>query len=124
MKKISLYLLLFFCAPNILAHDINWYSQHPEVVQKVIKDCPRKQPKDISCKQLQEIGIQLNELITLFVSDAHDYGQQILDIQQRINSKMQIASLKPEDESLKISILNDKLDMQKRLNIVRWLASP
>lgn len=127
MKRITFVIVLvLFSALNsqIFARDINWYAQHPEVVQKVIQDCPRKQPKDISCSQLQQVAMKLNDLIHLFVTDSQNYGQEILDLQQKIAQKEKIAVAKPIDEELKLSILKDKLDVQQRLNIVRWLASP
>lgn len=126
MKKVQISILLIGLVFGHLsfADAQIWFGEHPEALQKVIADCPHKQPKNISCKKLQEIGLRLNNFIFKFQTDAQNYGQDILNLQNKIVLEEEELTKSPESDALKLAIEKDKMEVGERLAIVRWLASP
>lgn len=127
MKNIQIYLMVllgFFISSLCFADAESWYAEHPEALQKVILDCPNRQPKNISCRKLQEIGVRLNSFIYELQNDAQNYGQQILALQNKIVAEKQELAKNPASDAVKLSLQNDNTEVSERLAIVRWLASP
>ena len=97
----------FFYGSVSEAHDLNFYKVHPKLLQEVIKACPAKNPPDVSCEQLKNAALRINELSYQLRSDPQGYGKKILSLQEHVND------------------LNDnKQELQEYLAIVKWLESP
>lgn len=106
------------------AHDDYYYSVHPKILQQVLQACPTKQSRDISCDQLKNIALQVNESAYQLRLDPQTYGKKILLLQQIISKQESALQEKSNQPDLQSSLKENKRHLQERLAIVKWLESP
>lgn len=124
MIKYIFLMLVSLWVAACAAHDEHYYSVHPKLLQQAIGQCPAKQPKGISCAQLNDVAVRVNEFAYQLGLDPQGYGKKILALQEMIAKQelaLQELSSQPE---LKTSLADNKQRLQERLAIVKWLESP
>ncbi len=102
-------LLLSACSP----HDKAYYSAHPQALERAIRQCDAHFPQPASCDELRELGAQLNRLAYELRYNQQQFGHEILALQQARTQ---------EPDRVKIIDIDEQL--QQRLAVVSWLASP
>lgn len=106
------------------AQNATYYRLHPKVLQQALQACPQKQPKNVTCKQLNAIALKVNSAAYELRLSPQFYGKKILILQQTIAKQEQILKIKPNQPNIQISLSENKQQLQERLAIVKWLESP
>ena len=106
------------------AHDSYYYSLHPKLLQQALQACPAKQPSNISCDELKNIALHINESAYQLRLDPQGYGKKILLLQQTIAQQESALQEKSNQPDLQSSLKENKRNLQERLAIVKWLESP
>jgi hypothetical protein len=125
--KMLKYSILFFSSLWILpcsAHDEHYYSVHPDVLRKVIVDCPKKQVSGVSCEQLNSLATQLNDLAYQLRSNPQGYGKLIIELQETIAKQELSLSRVSDQPEILSSLTENKRQLEKHLAVVKWLESP
>jgi|GEM_PF-1326620 len=100
------------------------YSIHPKKLQQAMSQCPEHPPKDISCEQLSNISMRVNQLVYKLRLDQQAYGQDILALQSMITEQRSALEKNPNKAELNLSLKKNQKLLQEHLAVVRWLASP
>jgi len=106
------------------AHDEQYYRLHPKLLQQALQTCPEKQSANISCEQLKDIALRVNEFAYQLQIDPQGYGKKIILLQQIIAKQESTLKTTPNQQELQTSLNENKQDLQERLAIVKWLESP
>ncbi|STX42787.1 secreted endonuclease [Legionella donaldsonii] len=104
--------------------DEQYYRLNPQALQQAIKDCPHKQPAQISCQQLAAINSSVYELVYQIQINPQEFGKQILSIQQELAKQRIVLKKNPNQPELRKMIEENEQRLAERLAIVRWLESP
>lgn len=124
------YIIVLFVALLVSScskHNDRWYLSHPAALQEALEACPERAPRDLSCQQLNELGVVINQYAEQLQANPQAFGQKIIAMQSdisRLEQQMQSASSKALKESLsfKIASIQKKLDFY--MATVRLLESP
>ncbi|MDF1683213.1 MAG: hypothetical protein P1U36_01005 [Legionellaceae bacterium] len=100
------------------------YSTNPKALQQAMKQCPDHPPKNISCEQLSNISMRVNQLAYKLRLDQQAYGKDILALQSMITEQRSALEKNPNKAELNKSLKNNQKILQEHLAVVRWLASP
>ena len=100
------------------------YASNPKALQTAIKQCPEKSPKKVSCEQLSEVASRINQLAYKLRADQQAYGKEILALQETITTQRSTLQENPKLASLQKDLRQNEQQLQERLAVVRWLASP
>tara|TARA_R110002095_G_scaffold94113_1_gene81941 strand:- start:112 stop:510 length:399 start_codon:yes stop_codon:yes gene_type:complete len=100
------------------------YSTNPKALQQAMKQCPDHPPKKISCEQLSNISMRVNQLAYKLRLDQQAYGKDILALQSMITEQRSALEKNPNKAELNKSLKNNQKLLQEHLAVVRWLASP
>lgn len=100
------------------------YSTNPKALQQAMKQCPEHPPKKISCEQLANISMRINQLAYKLRLDQQAYGRDILALQSMITEQRSALEKNPNKAELNQSLKNNQKILQEHLAVVRWLASP
>lgn len=100
------------------------YSTNPKALQQALKQCPEHPPKNISCEQLSNISMRVNQLAYKLRLDQQAYGKDILALQSMITEQRSELEKNPNKAELNKSLKNNQRLLQEHLAVVRWLASP
>ena len=100
------------------------YSTHPKALQQAMKQCPDHPPKKISCEQLGNISMRVNQLAYKLRLDQQAYGKDILALQSMITEQRSALEKNPNKAELHQSLKSNQKLLQEHLAVVRWLASP
>lgn len=100
------------------------YSTNPKALQQAMKQCPDHPPKKISCEQLGNISMRVNQLAYKLRLDQQAYGKDILALQSMITEQRSALEKNPNKAELQNSLKNNQKLLQEHLAVVRWLASP
>ena len=100
------------------------YSTNPKALQQAMKQCPEHPPKNISCEQLGNISMRVNQLAYKLRLDQQAYGKDILALQSMITEQRSALEKNPNKAELNMSLKNNQKLLQEHLAVVRWLASP
>lgn len=114
------FLLLTACSSDTE----NKYATHPKALQQAMQQCPEKSPKHVSCQQLSDIATRINQLAYQLQSNQQGYGQDILALQETITTQRSALEKYPEQADLQRNLKQNERQLQERLAVVRWLASP
>lgn len=122
-------LWVLVCAASIAlaacsTRDEQYYRLNPQALQQAIKDCPNKQPAQISCEQLAAINSSVYELVYQIQINPQEFGKQILSIQQELAKQRIVLKKNPKQPELRKMIEENEPRLAERLAIVRWLESP
>ncbi|MFW2570588.1 hypothetical protein [Legionella sp. 29fVS95] len=122
-------LWVLVCAASIAlaacsTRDEQYYRLNPQALQQAIKDCPNKQPAQISCEQLAAINSSVYELVYQIQINPQEFGKQILSIQQELAKQRIVLKKNPKQPELRKMIEENEQCLAERLAIVRWLESP
>ena len=93
-----------------LACDALCYELNPKALSAVIKQCPDKAPKGVSCETLAAIASRINSLADELRDEPQAFGLTIMQLQSAA-----------ANDSLSN---NTQLELKKRLAIVKWLETP
>lgn len=116
----GLSLLLLSCSVK----DARYYRLHPMALQNELKNCPETHPKQISCQELAEIAVEVNQLAYQLQRDPQGFGNEILSAQKKL-SQQEVAWAKDNNQlDLHRQIQQQKQKIAEYLAIVRWLESP
>jgi hypothetical protein len=113
-------ILLTACAPETEKQ----YATHPKALQQAMQQCPQKSPKHVSCTELGEIATRINQLAYQLQSNQQGYGKDILNLQETITTQRSQLEKHPEQGDLQHHLKQNERQLQERLAVVRWLASP
>ena len=100
------------------------YSTNPKALQQAMKQCPEHPPKKITCEQLSNISMHVNQLAYKLRLDQQAYGKDILALQSMITEQRSALEKNPSKAELHQSLKNNQKLLQEHLAVVRWLASP
>ncbi|MDF1828050.1 MAG: hypothetical protein P1U39_07200 [Legionellaceae bacterium] len=100
------------------------YSTNPKALQQAMRQCPDHPPKNISCEQLSNISMRVNQLAYKLRLDQQAYGKDILALQTMITEQRHALEKNPNKVELNKSLKNNQKLLQEHLAVVRWLASP
>lgn len=100
------------------------YSTNPKALQQAMKQCPDHPPKNISCEQLSNISMRVNQLAYKLRLDQQAYGKDILALQSMITEQRSALEKNPNKAELNKSLKNNQKILQEHLAVVRWLTSP
>ncbi|KTD36770.1 secreted endonuclease [Legionella nautarum] len=114
-------LLLAACSTQ---EDGQYYRTHPQALQDAVKDCPAKQPTQMSCKQLADVAIGVNELAYQLQINPQAFGMKILSIQETLAHQQASLKANPNQPELKLTVQHNEEQLAEYLAIVRWLESP
>lgn len=121
-------LLVMVCAMLVLnacaAKDERYYRLNPQALQEALKECPQKQPAQVSCQQLQQTAIDVNLLAYELRMNPQGFGQKILALQEELAKQQQELTKNPTQQGLQASIANNQKQLTEHLAIVKWLESP
>ena len=120
MTKYMLLMVASLWAVACSAHNEHYYRTHPKALQAAIQQCPAKSPSPLSCAQLKDIALRVNELAYQLRLDPQGYGQKILVLQEIIARQ----EANREEKEQQPSLDENKIHLQERLAIVKWLESP
>ncbi len=96
------------------APDKVYYMMHPKALEQAILRCDTRPPLAApSCKALHVLAKRMNQLAYELQRNQLDYGQTILTLQHTRAMTANASQRKALDEQLQI-----------RLAVVNWLASP
>lgn len=117
------------CAASIAlgacsTRDENYYRLNPQALQQAIKDCPNKQPAQISCEQLAAINSSVHELAYQIQVNPQEFGKKILSMQQDLAKQRNVLQENPNQPELKKMVAENEQHLAERLAIVKWLESP
>ena len=107
-----------------MAHDERYYNLHPNALQKVIAECPQKQPTGISCEQLKNIASQVNDLAYQLRLSPQGYGKEILALQEMIAKQEGLLHGDTNQQEQQVTLAENKQQLEARLAVVKWLESP
>lgn len=100
------------------------YSTNPKALQQALKQCPDHSPKKISCEQLSNISMRVNQLAYKLRLDQQAYGKDILALQSMITEQRSALEKNPNKAELHQNLKDNQRLLQEHLAVVRWLASP
>lgn len=123
MNRTILFIVSFFLIAACSAHDAYYYRLHPKVLQKAIENCPEQQPADMSCDQLKQAALRVNQLSLELRQDPQAYGKKILALETEIAQQEQAQQHQPSEATGK-ALARNKKQLQAYLAIVKWLESP
>lgn len=106
------------------AKDERYYHLNPVALQEAIKNCPQKQPEQVSCTQLEQIAIDVNQLAYQLKMNPQGFGTKILTLQNELVKQQQELQKNPSQPALVTSIDNKQWELAQHLAIVKWLESP
>lgn len=112
-----LLLAVTFGVSACTSHDSAYFKVHPKVLQETIAKCPTEAPKLVTCEELHQIAIRVNEYVYALRMSPQEYGKSILALQETIGSQSNNSDLKAQYE-------NNLQELRERLAIVSWLESP
>jgi chromosome segregation ATPase len=123
IRRILLLVLTFWIAA-CSAHDERYYSLHPNALQEALKNCNQKSKNGLTCAELKEVAVRMNELAYQLRDDPQGYGKQILALQEKIANQESDLEKNLNQPELKTAIANNKNQLRERLAVVKWLESP
>lgn len=117
---VSALLALNACA----AKDARYYHLNPIALQQALKDCPQKQPQQVSCVELDKIALDVNQLAYQLKMNPQGFGTKILTLQNELVKQQQELQKNPKETALVASIENNQWQLAQYLAVVKWLESP
>lgn len=124
MFKYTILMIASLCLVGCVTHNERYYRLHPKALQLAIKECPKKQPGDISCEQLQTIVAQVNALAYQLRLNPQEYGNDILRLQETIAKQALGLGNASNQQELQSSLVEKRQQLEERLAVVKWLESP
>ncbi|KGP62864.1 hypothetical protein EP47_05195 [Legionella norrlandica] len=122
------YLVIILIALGLVScqfkKDEQYYRSHPSELQKALKLCPNKQPDELNCQQLEEIGRRMNNLAYQLQRSPQEFGNKILDLQQVIAKQQMEIAKKNTNTELQDSLEKNQEELAYYLAVVKWLESP
>lgn len=113
-------LLLVACGTQ----DEKYYRTHPQVLQEAIKRCSSKPLSPLSCDQLAEIAVGVNELAYQLQINPQAFGKKILSLQEALAKQQVDLNTQTNQPILRANIEKSKQQLAAYLAIIRWLESP
>lgn len=104
--------------------DEHYYRVHPQALQEAVEQCPGDEPSGLTCAQLNAIIAEVNQLALEVHQSPQAFGNKILSLQTELaNLQLQARKNPGRSETYK-EIEAVKLQLEMRLQIVKWLESP
>ncbi len=100
------------------------YLGNPKALQEAMKNCPERPPKHVSCEQINEMAIRINQLAYKLRVDQQAFGKDILALQETITLQRSTLEKNPNEAELQKSLKQNERHLQEHLAVVRWLESP
>ena len=116
--------IMFILLTSCASETEKQYATHPKALQQAMQECPQKAPKHVSCAVLGEIATRINQLAYQLQSNQQGYGKNILALQEAITTQRSTLEKHPEQGDLQHQLKQNERQLQERLAVVRWLASP
>ena len=123
MKYMVLIIALMWATVGV-AHDEQYYSVHPNDLQKAIEACAQHKSKGMSCERLKNMASRVNESAYQLRANPQEYGKIILDLQEKVAKQEAALSGAHNQHEGRASLDENKQRLQERLAIVKWLESP
>lgn len=124
MKKIYLIAVLALGLFGCTNHDEQYYVTHPKALLKAMKHCPARTDVALSCDQLKEIALRVNQLAYDLRMDQLAYGEKILALQEKRHQYEAELAARPQDVDLQKQLTALNRSLTERLFVVKWLESP
>lgn len=124
MIKYLLLLITVFGLSSCTEKDAQYYRYHPKELEQVMKNCPDKAPKQVSCQQLEEIAIHLNSLGRQLQYNPQEFGGAIIKLQETIAQQKAELLKESQNKELQEDLNKNQSDLAQRMAVVRWLESP
>ncbi len=124
IKRLLMVCMLLLLAACSTQDSKQYYQTHPQALQDAVKNCPAAQPSGISCQQLTEIAMGVNELAYQLQMNPQAFGKKILALQETVASQRANLRANPNQPDLKIAAKKNEHQLAECLAIIRWLESP
>lgn len=124
MNKYLLIILVALGLASCNTKDEHYYQSNLKELQHVLKACPEKAPKGVTCQQLEQIGRRMNSLGYELQANPQAFGNKILGLQQTIANQVKELEKNSNNEELKTSLAQNQRDLADYLSVVKWLESP
>lgn len=107
-----------------VSKDATYYRSNPQELQKALKLCPAQPSPLITCDQLKNIAVDVNELAYSLQMNPQEFGNKIINLQNQLALLQAEFKKNPNQLSLNQQIQAVKGELSNRLAIVKWLESP
>lgn len=122
MKYFGVFIFISCAAFNVAAcspHDAEYFAIHPKLLEDAIAECPDKAPKLVSCDDLHNTALKVNNFVYELRMSPQGFGKTILALQETIAAQ----ELANQSDAMPLLEKNKK-ELRERLAIVGWLESP
>lgn len=123
MKKSWVFLLVSMLVA-CTTQDETYYRNNPQELQEAMKACPEKQPSHMSCQQLQELALDVNQLAMELQRNPQQFGQKIIQLQEQLADIENQMKNDPQSVDSNAKISEIKIQLANRLAVVKWLETP
>lgn len=124
MNKCFVVILIILGLTSCAAKNKHYYQSHPKELQQAVKACPEKQPKGLTCNQLEELAIQMNRLAYQLQFAPQGFGKKIIALQETIAREEEQIKKETNNLDLKSSLAQNRLELADHLAVVKWFESP
>ena len=101
-----------------------YYRSNLKELQQALKDCPQKQPKGVTCQQIEGIASHMHQLANQLQYNPQEFGTKIITLQQAIVS-VQLALEKNGDTTdLQTQLKEKKQALADHLAVVTSSEPP
>lgn len=121
------YLVILFITLGLTAcseKNEQYYRSNPNELQTAMKGCPTVQPEGMNCKQIEALANRMNTLAYELQFNPQEFGNKILDIQQKIAKQKLDLAIDGKNEKLQADLKKNEHDLADYLAVVKWLESP
>ncbi|MCW8397734.1 hypothetical protein OQJ26_02895 [Legionella sp. PATHC038] len=102
----------------------HYYKSHPNELQQAIKSCPQRQPRGLTCDQLEALANRMNQLAYQLQLSPQGFGKKILVLQETIAKQQNQLKTEATNANLQAELTKNKSDLTDHLAVVKWFESP
>jgi hypothetical protein len=124
MLRLFFIFSMFFSIAACSAHDEQYYATHPKKLQQAIDRCPSEPPQQLSCEQLAQLVLRINDYALDVRMHPQSFGKKILSLQETIAKQESDVKRSPKDDDLRQALRSNQKQLKERLAVVGWLLAP
>ncbi|KTD48959.1 secreted endonuclease [Legionella rubrilucens] len=113
-----------FMLNSCAAHDERYYRLNPPELIDVMKACPEKQPRHLSCDELKPVFAEVSQMAYQLQINPQRFGSRILSLQEELGKQQALLEQNPNQPQLAADIEKKQQQLAELLAIVRWLEAP
>lgn len=113
-----------FMLNSCAAHDERYYRLNPPELIQVMKACPEKQPRYLSCDELRPVFEEVSQMAYQLQINPQRFGYRILNLQQELGKQQTLLAQNPNQPQLAATIEKKQRELSELMAIVRWLEAP